>query len=152
MPEFRAIKIVNRDQIKPEIEVVEVPWACLDCGGRRGEPNPYTWYEDGWTLTCDRWQNPCGHIESYVRVHDWVQRRDKAWVQKFCCEEMKRWANADRLFFMESDPDGEAREPSWSIVIGDDLETIDGSVDGMHFCPFCGDDLPPDAESPDGEF
>jgi hypothetical protein len=38
---------------------------CLKCGEKRGSPYPFQFYEDGATFTVDKWDNPCGHFDSY---------------------------------------------------------------------------------------
>jgi hypothetical protein len=38
---------------------------CPKCGQKRGEPYPYRFCEDGEWFTVDKWDNPCGHIDTY---------------------------------------------------------------------------------------
>ena len=38
---------------------------CPVCGEKRGTPYPHTFCEDGEWFTVDRWDNPCGHIDTY---------------------------------------------------------------------------------------
>ena len=44
---------------------IEIADACPVCGGKRGEPYPYRFCEDGEWYVVDRWDNPCGHIDAY---------------------------------------------------------------------------------------
>ncbi|MFI7608497.1 hypothetical protein ACIBTV_25555 [Micromonospora sp. NPDC049366] len=52
----------------PLIRTVRIATTCPQCGGRRGEPSPFRFCEDGGWLVCDRWTNPCGHIDYYGQV------------------------------------------------------------------------------------
>lgn len=52
-----------------------VPWLCPQCGGPRGEPRPHNFSEDGAWYVCDRWDNPCGHIDHY---HDVIREVEVA--------------------------------------------------------------------------
>jgi hypothetical protein len=52
----------------PVIRAVTIDATCPKCGGPRGRPYPYRFHEDGDWLTCDRWDNPCGHIDKYDDV------------------------------------------------------------------------------------
>jgi hypothetical protein len=49
-----------------------VPWRCLVCGGPRGEPYKGLSFDGSRRLGVDRWDNPCGHVETYafVRKHE----------------------------------------------------------------------------------
>ncbi len=47
---------------------VEVSDKCPVCGKERGKPWDYHFYEDGYTFTVSRWNNPCGHIDYYRKV------------------------------------------------------------------------------------
>ena len=38
---------------------------CPKCGGARGFPYPFCFHEDGEWITVDKWDNPCGHIDTY---------------------------------------------------------------------------------------
>lgn len=49
----------------PVIRTIAIGAYCPKCGGRRGEPRPHNFCEDGGWLTCDRWTNPCGHLDLY---------------------------------------------------------------------------------------
>lgn len=48
----------------PCIRTIEISDVCPVCGGPRGVPQPYSWYEDGETHCCDQWVNPCGQAEA----------------------------------------------------------------------------------------
>jgi hypothetical protein len=52
----------------PVIRTVTVATTCPTCGGDRGTPYPHRFSEDGEWMTCDRWDNPCGHIDYYGAV------------------------------------------------------------------------------------
>ena len=45
---------------------VEIKDTCPICGGKRGTPYNYAFCEDGEWFNVDRWENPCGHIDSYA--------------------------------------------------------------------------------------
>lgn len=44
---------------------IEIADRCPICGGFRGEAFPHNFHECGEWLTIDRWQNPCGHVDTY---------------------------------------------------------------------------------------
>lgn len=52
----------------PQIAEVTISAFCPRCGQRRGAPWPHRFHEDGEWLTCDRWDNPCGHVDMYENV------------------------------------------------------------------------------------
>lgn len=52
----------------PAIRRVEISASCPVCGGRRGEPRNRNFHEDGQWLSCDVWENPCGHVDMYEAV------------------------------------------------------------------------------------
>lgn len=70
--ESRTVRIVDRSLWGkgpyPNIVSVTVDWECPVCGGPRGEPHGYNFYEDGDTYHCDTWYNDCGHIDRYDAV------------------------------------------------------------------------------------
>jgi len=39
---------------------------CPKCNELRGKPKPYNFCEDGEWFTVDKWDNPCGHIDTYM--------------------------------------------------------------------------------------
>jgi len=49
----------------PEVLIGE---NCPVCGGKRGEVYGYNFWEDGTSHWCNRWNNPCGHIDLYEDV------------------------------------------------------------------------------------
>jgi len=49
-------------------KLVAVRKVCPVCGGPRGEARPYLMTEDGWNMSVDRWDNPCGHVDKYADV------------------------------------------------------------------------------------
>lgn len=38
---------------------------CPICGGPRGKPEPYRFCEDGEWFVVDKWENACGHLDTY---------------------------------------------------------------------------------------
>lgn len=58
----------GRGYIYPSVVTVTISTTCPVCGGRRGEPSSHRFHEDGGWLTCDRWSNPCGHVDMYDAV------------------------------------------------------------------------------------
>lgn len=38
---------------------------CPKCGQRRGKPYQINQHEDGEWFSLDRWDNPCGHLDTY---------------------------------------------------------------------------------------
>ena len=47
------------------IRTVEIADTCPECGGPRGTPAACSFFEDGESLGCDTWNNPCGHEDYY---------------------------------------------------------------------------------------
>ncbi len=47
---------------------VTLRWVCPVCGGPRGEPRRVLSYDGSRRLTCDGWENPCGHVDTYADV------------------------------------------------------------------------------------
>lgn len=75
MPALKTItvRVLDRTgwgtrQEYPKVAVLEISADCPRCGAQRGEPTPHRFYEDGEWLTCDRWNNPCGHVDLYENV------------------------------------------------------------------------------------
>lgn len=52
----------------PTVQEVTISTSCPRCGAQRGRPRPLRFHEDGEWITCDVWNNPCGHIDHYTRV------------------------------------------------------------------------------------
>lgn len=52
----------------PAIRTVTISVHCRACGGRRGEPRNRNFHEDGEWLSCDVWDNQCGHVDMYESV------------------------------------------------------------------------------------
>jgi predicted nucleic acid-binding Zn ribbon protein len=52
----------------PTIRTVEISAHCPVCGQLRGEPRHHRFHEDGEWLSCDVWENPCGHEDMYEAV------------------------------------------------------------------------------------
>jgi hypothetical protein len=69
----RTVRVVDRSTWGtpapyPLIRRVTVPWVCCTCGGERGEPFGHCFYENDQSHVCDRWSNPCGHVDTYEMV------------------------------------------------------------------------------------
>lgn len=45
--------------------IIEIGDNCPVCGGPRGEPTPYRFHDTGEWHEVDRWDNPCGHVDTY---------------------------------------------------------------------------------------
>ena len=54
-------------ELYPVIVAVTVNWVCPVCGGPRGEPRKFRFFPNR-SYLCDRWDNPCGHIDKYDAV------------------------------------------------------------------------------------
>ena len=50
------------------IVTVKIADTCPICGEKRGTPFNHNFHEDGDWYSCDRWNNPCGHIDKYDDV------------------------------------------------------------------------------------
>lgn len=50
------------------IRTVTILAECPECGGPRGVPVNHNFCDDGAYLSCDRWDNPCGHVDYYDAV------------------------------------------------------------------------------------
>lgn len=50
------------------IATFEIPDKCPVCGGQRGEPYGTHSFDGSRRVNVDGWNNPCGHIDSYVDV------------------------------------------------------------------------------------
>jgi len=63
------VRVVDRGTSRAyegvRIRRIDVPPVCIYCLGPRGPLVPYRFPEDGAWYTCDRWENPCGHVETY---------------------------------------------------------------------------------------
>lgn len=58
----------GRDYRGLTIRTVIISGLCPVCGGPRGAAQGHQFAEDGEWYTCDRWDNGCGHHDSYVAV------------------------------------------------------------------------------------
>ena len=47
---------------------VELDWVCPQCGGPRGEVYQAESFGGSRKMICDKWTNPCGHIDWYQDV------------------------------------------------------------------------------------
>jgi hypothetical protein len=54
---------------------VTLPWVCLVCGGPRGETHQSLSFDGSRRMSVDGWSNPCGHIEKYSMVREWLVAR-----------------------------------------------------------------------------
>ncbi|QHE72665.1 hypothetical protein [Rhodococcus sp. WAY2] len=61
-----------------QIRTVTLTWVCPGCHGPRGIPKEHRFHEDGHWLTCDRWDNPCGHLDLYTAVLAQARERHPA--------------------------------------------------------------------------
>lgn len=50
------------------IRTVAISVSCPTCGERRGKPRNHNFADDGEYLSCDMWDNPCGHVDMYDAV------------------------------------------------------------------------------------
>ncbi len=69
MGETMNVRVVDRGirpgYEYPVIQTIAISAFCPKDGQRRGEPYDYRFPEDGDWLTCDKWDNPCGHVDTY---------------------------------------------------------------------------------------
>lgn len=49
---------------------VKLNWVCPKCGSPRGMVKKVASYDGSRILTCDGWENPCGHVDKYSAVRD----------------------------------------------------------------------------------
>ena len=63
---------------RPVTRKVVISAYCPTCGGRRGKPRGLNQCEDGEHYWVQVWDNPCGHIDSYVSVVAEANRRAQA--------------------------------------------------------------------------
>lgn len=66
----RTVRVIQRFNGGWSINIlpVTVEWVCPQCGQPRGEPSNLNFCEDGEWFSCDRWDNPCGHVDMYADV------------------------------------------------------------------------------------
>jgi hypothetical protein len=50
----------------------EVPWHCIYCGAERGVPREGFSFDGSRRLVVTCWSNPCGHIETYKALRQWL--------------------------------------------------------------------------------
>jgi hypothetical protein len=55
---------------------IEIADACPICGEKRGTPYNYHFCEDGEWYDVNKWDNPCGHLDTYRAV--WKEHRQLA--------------------------------------------------------------------------
>jgi hypothetical protein len=67
-----TVRVIDRGTSRSyeglRIRQVNISAYCLKDGQRRGEPRGHHFSEDGEWYTCDRWTNPCGHVDMYDDV------------------------------------------------------------------------------------
>ncbi|MDU9415191.1 hypothetical protein [Pseudomonas sp. zfem005] len=69
LPEERTVNIPGCDQHEGLYSLrVTMPWVCMHCGKPRGEPYDNISYDGSRRLKVHRWNNPCGHLETYAEV------------------------------------------------------------------------------------
>jgi hypothetical protein len=49
-----------------------VPWFCIYCGQRRGEPYVKKIWDSTQSMNVTAWDNPCGHNETYSAIRGWL--------------------------------------------------------------------------------
>lgn len=54
-----------------------LPWVCMYCGERRGEPYNSISFDGRMRLAVSCWKNPCGHVERYSTVRDWIKNNQR---------------------------------------------------------------------------
>lgn len=65
----RTVEIPACDEHEGMASVhVTVLWECPTCGGPRGDVFRGVSFDGSRRLPCDRWRNPCGHVDSYSVV------------------------------------------------------------------------------------
>ena len=47
---------------------VRIKWVCPICSGPRGPVHKTFSYDGSMRLSCDGWENPCGHVDKYSDV------------------------------------------------------------------------------------
>ncbi len=47
---------------------VQIADNCPQCGEKRGTPYNYHFCEDDEWFSVDKWDNPCGHLDTYRKV------------------------------------------------------------------------------------
>jgi hypothetical protein len=51
---------------------VNLPWHCIYCGEERGEPFLGFSFDGSRRLSVTLWKNPCGHVETYAAIREWL--------------------------------------------------------------------------------
>lgn len=61
---------------------LSVEWVCPVCGGPRGEPYKTVSYDGSLQLRgVDGWQNPCGHLDTYIDIRQEAGLNYGAWLE-----------------------------------------------------------------------
>lgn len=63
-------------------QTVMLPWKCIHCGGPRGEPRHGLSYDGSLRMNVDTWDNPCGHVEKYSEIRNWILSKAVADMRK----------------------------------------------------------------------
>lgn len=50
------------------VRTVTIAAVCPTCAAPRGVPANHNFHDDGEWLSCDKWENPCGHVDRYDAV------------------------------------------------------------------------------------
>ncbi|MGO4205533.1 hypothetical protein AB4Z09_28130 [Rhodococcus sp. TAF43] len=64
------------------IRTITLDAICPLCSGPRGVPTNHNFHDDGQWLSCDTWENPCGHFDMYVNVLAEAERAQAAKVSE----------------------------------------------------------------------
>lgn len=64
------VRVVKRSDCRWYVRIVtvEISDKCPTCGEKRGKPYGHNFCEDDEWYNCDKWDNPCGHIDYYPDV------------------------------------------------------------------------------------
>ncbi|MEN3123853.1 hypothetical protein [Janibacter sp. LM] len=81
VPKLMTVTILDRSSWGspapyPRVVTVEISTQCPQCGGPRGVPQSVRFHEDGQWLSCDRWHNPCEHVDMYDQLLREVKERE----------------------------------------------------------------------------
>ncbi len=75
-PPLQTVVIPAREEHDGMLSLtVVLPWQCMHCGGPRGKPVKGISYDGSRRLQVDTWVNPCGHVEKYGAVREWLRKR-----------------------------------------------------------------------------
>jgi hypothetical protein len=60
--------VMYREGLDKYPKEIEISDKCPQCGGNRGKPYGFNFYEDGDWFFVNCWKNPCGHVDYYPDV------------------------------------------------------------------------------------